>query len=331
MTTSKPNGAMKTAGDVMGKRLITVSPETDAATAIAMLVKHNVSGMPVLDDQSRYLGVFSEKSCLRALTQTAEALQQNGDSVATAGDFMVRRLFRLTPHENVFDAIGQLLKHRVSGAPVVDERGALLGVFSEKDSMSVLIKGAYEQWPGADVSAFMNPDRGRIITEDTDLLTIAKMFVDTSYRRLPVIRDGVLQGQISRRDVLRNARLLASILKNIGEMSQGEHPLVESSVTQRSEAAQQHLSATSVARLMDTRARTIPEDLDLLGISQIFLSTPYRRLPVIADGKLLGQVSRRDVLAAVYSLIEPVAKDRQQSFLYLSAVLRDGDAMPNVQ
>src|SRR5690606_3245678 len=186
-----------------------------------LLVKHNISGMPVIDDQGRYVGVFSEKSCLRALVQTAAALQDRHWLPAQAADFMQTRLFRLRPHENVFEAIGALLRNRVSGAPVVDDDGFLLGVFSEKDSMSVLIKGAYDQLPGAEISAFMNPDRGRIITDDTDLLTIANMFVTTHYRRLPVVRDGMLQGQISRRDVLRNSRLLSSIIRDILAFARG--------------------------------------------------------------------------------------------------------------
>ncbi len=331
MTTNKIPAGMKTAGDVMATRLTTVNPAMDLATAIRCLVKHNISGMPVVDDQGQYVGVFSEKSCLRALTHTAAALQENGERVARAGEFMVTRLFRLKPEENVFDAIGALLKRRISGAPVVDPDGLLLGVFSEKDSMSVLIKGAYEQLPGAEVSAFMNPDRGRFITEETDLLTIAKMFVDTPYRRLTVVRDGILQGQISRRDVLRNARLLASIIRDIVAIADDEGPVAEPITSERSDAAHQQLSATSVARFMDTQAKTISEDVDLLTIAQIFLTTPYRRLPVIRDGQVIGQVSRRDVLETVYHLIEPVAGDRQQSLLYLSGVLRDGEPIPKIQ
>ncbi len=82
---------------------------------------------------------------------------------------------------------------------------------------------------------------------------------------------------------------------------------------------------------MDADAKTITVDIDLLTIAQTFLSTPYRRLPVLRDGKVIGQVSRRDVLAGVYRLIEPVAGDRQLSVLYLSGVLRDGEAIPKIQ
>lgn len=47
---------------------------------------------------------------------------------------------------------------------------------------------------------------------------------------------------------------------------------------------------------MDTFALTALPDTDVLRIAQMFLSSPYRRLPILADGKLVGQVSRRDVL-----------------------------------
>ena len=333
MTTTKSPAAMKTASDVMVTRLTTVTPETDVASAIRLLVKQNISGMPVVDDQGQYIGVFSEKSCLRALMHTAASLRDQNRPLAQAADFMQTQLFRLRPHENIFEAIGALLKHRISGAPVVDDDGFLLGVFSEKDSMSVLIKGAYDQLPGAEISAFMNPDRGRIISEETDLLTIADMFVTTHYRRLPVVRDGVLQGQISRRDVLRNSRLLSSIVRDIlafarGGAPAGGLPTAAGGSSADSEAAREQLSATSVARFMDSEAKTITEEVDLLTIAQLFFTTPYRRLPVIRERQLIGQVSRRDVLAAVYQWIEPSAAERRPTGLYLSGVLSEGDGMP---
>ncbi len=47
---------------------------------------------------------------------------------------------------------------------------------------------------------------------------------------------------------------------------------------------------------------------DLLTLADIFLNTPYRRLPVVQDGKLMGQVSRRDVLHCAYHLMDPKAE-----------------------
>ena len=51
---------------------------------------------------------------------------------AVAQDIMVTNLVTLAPSMDVFDAIDLLLKNRVSGAPVIDDQGEFLGVFSEQ-------------------------------------------------------------------------------------------------------------------------------------------------------------------------------------------------------
>jgi CBS domain-containing protein len=78
---------------------------------------------------------------------------------------------------------------------------------------------------------------------------------------------------------------------------------------------------------MDKVAHTITEDTDLLGMAYIFLHTPYRRLPVLRDEKLVGQVSRRDVLEATHKLFT-VAPEREKAMLYLSALAHGSEVIP---
>ncbi len=121
-----------------------------------------------------------------------------------AKDIMVTKLVTLSPEVDVFKAIDLLLKHRISGAPVIDARRNFLGMFSEKNCMSVLLESAYEQHPTTHLYAFMDVEVPTI-NEDADLLDIARIFRDTHCRRLPVIRKSKLVGQISRRDLLKAA------------------------------------------------------------------------------------------------------------------------------
>lgn len=123
----------------------------------------------------------------------------------TARDFMVTKLTTLDPDMEVHEAIQLLLRRRISGAPVVGPDNRLLGVFSERCSMQVLLDAAYEQLPTSRVGAFMDCEP-MTIREDTQLLSIAQAFLLTNNRRLPVLDDeGCLIGQISRRDVLTAA------------------------------------------------------------------------------------------------------------------------------
>ncbi len=131
----------------------------------------------------------------------------------TAKEIMTTKLITLKPETDVFDGIDTLIKNKVSGAPVVDEDNRLLGVFSEKSCLEVLIDAAYDSLPTSQVGAFMNK-APETIGENTDLLTIAQIFINKKTRRLPVLRDGKVIGQISRRDAIRAA---ANIHKSHGD------------------------------------------------------------------------------------------------------------------
>ena len=119
----------------------------------------------------------------------------------TAAEMMTRNLVTLRPTMRVSEAIKVLLKKRISGAPVVD-KGQFIGVFSERSCMRVIVSTAYDQLPDGSIVPFVDTDPPTIGPE-TDLLTITLTFVDQGVRRLPVLENGCLLGQISRRDVMR--------------------------------------------------------------------------------------------------------------------------------
>jgi CBS domain-containing protein len=309
---------LRVAHDIMVGRLVTLTPETDVFEGIARLLQANVTGAPVIDAHNNYHGVFSDRCCLNVLTKTVELA---GIGAITHGnwlarDVMAKNLVTLTPDMDAFDAIAMLLKRRISGAPVVDSNGQFIGSFSEKTSMNLLLGAAYEQLPTCQVRAFMDTDFGRVIDEEKDLLALARMFEDTYYRRLPVLRDGKLVGQVSRRDVLKAAYPLSQqgrLLVPSGQDHLAEHR------TRANPGSQQ------VEDFMDAHARAISEHADLLQIAQIFRETQHRRLPVVRNGKLLGLVSRRDLLHATNDVITH-SPQREKTLLYLSATTDRADA-----
>ncbi len=293
------------ARDIMAKKVHTVHPDCAIADAMHLMLTQHVSGIPLVDQHHNYIGMFSEKCCLRVLCATVEKVAEPWKRMPVAHEIMATHLYMLKPHDDVFDAISTLLKRQFSGAPISDPDKSFLGVFSEKTSMSVLVEAAYSGIPTSAVSAFANPDRNRIIDATTDLMTIARIFVETPYRRLPVVTNDKIVGQVSRSDVLKHSNILQQILRY-------------SSVQPKSSTFSA-TQPTQVHEVADTEAETISPDMDLLGIAERFLNTPYRRFPVLENGKLLGLVSRRDVMAAALELLKP--KDAVQTGgLFLSAV-----------
>jgi CBS domain-containing protein len=95
-----------------------------------------------------------------------------------------------------------LLERGISGAPVVDARGGLVGVLSKKDCLRAAIQASYfRDWSGS-VDKYMTPSP-ETLDADVDIFHAAEMFVASNFRRFPVMSEGALVGQISRADILR--------------------------------------------------------------------------------------------------------------------------------
>ena len=133
--------------------------------------------------------------------------------VSKARDIMTTKLVTLDPEMDVFHGIEVLVRHNISGAPVIDADRKLLGIFSEKSCMKVLIDAAYEGLPTNQIGKFMD-ETPTTITPETQLLSIAQIFLTTPRRRLPVIEDEKLVGQVSRRDVIRAASKIMKLTKD---------------------------------------------------------------------------------------------------------------------
>ena len=120
----------------------------------------------------------------------------------TVADFMATRLVTFRPEMNIHEAIAILLENRISGAPVVDEHGALVGVLSKKDCLKIVFSARYHDDWGGQVRNYMTSP---VETMDAgeDLVSAAQIFIGSHFRRFPVLRDGKLVGQVSRHDILK--------------------------------------------------------------------------------------------------------------------------------
>ena len=120
------------------------------------------------------------------------------------GDYMSRRLVTFNRSDNVISAMGVLLDKKISGAPVVDSDGNLVGILSEVDLMPIVMQDSYYDESFGIVADYMHSPVDTI-DPDMDIYQLAERFHKEHRRRYPVVKNGKLVGQISRRDVLRAA------------------------------------------------------------------------------------------------------------------------------
>ena len=120
----------------------------------------------------------------------------------TIADYMTKNLMTVKQDADVLATIKQLLSHKITCAPVMDQSGKLVGMFSEKDSMKVVLDSAYNQGMSGKVVDFMNKN---VISVDAEssIVDLADKFQDSSVRSFPVFDEAKLVGIVSRTDVLR--------------------------------------------------------------------------------------------------------------------------------
>lgn len=121
------------------------------------------------------------------------------------GDYMATRLVTFHRNDNVVSAMGVLLDKQISGAPVVDDAGMLVGILSEVDLLEIIVQDSYYNESIGIVADYMQPEVDTV-DPNMDIYALAQRFLKEHRRRYPVVEGGRLVGQISRRDVLRAAK-----------------------------------------------------------------------------------------------------------------------------
>jgi CBS domain-containing protein len=111
-----------------------------------------------------------------------------------------------------------------------------------------------------------------VVTSQIDIRQAVHILLKSGFSGVPVTDDSdILKGMLTERDCMEAA------------LHAGYHD-------ERGGA---------VAEYMSTDLHTVGPDANLMGIAEIFVTLAYRRFPVVEEGKLVGLITRRDVLAAL--------------------------------
>jgi CBS domain-containing protein len=153
--------------------------------------------------------------------------------VPTTRALMTRAPVTLGPDTSAVEAAEILVHKSLSGAPVVDPEGRLLGLLSEFDCLQAVASAEYEM-DGHDaiqtVAELMTKAEDcHTVSPDLDLFGLAHEFVQLRVRRFPVVEKGRFIGVVSRRDALAAAvklrRDLARARHHYPDYPEGRDPI----------------------------------------------------------------------------------------------------------
>jgi CBS domain-containing protein len=126
--------------------------------------------------------------------------------------YMVQQhnLVTVRPDQSINEVINIMIEKRISGAPVLDENRKLVGIISERDCLRIIVDQAYHNLPHSEpkVADYMTRDV-KTMSPANNVVEAATEFLNSPIRRMPVVENGVLIGQVSRIDILRAAKSIS--------------------------------------------------------------------------------------------------------------------------
>lgn len=239
---------------------VTVAVNTPLSEVLATMEQRKISCLLALDAQRRPVGIFTEQDAVRLLVAAADPPPQ------TMADVMHQPVFALPSTVDYRDAYREMMARRYRHLAVVDAQGVLLGVVSEGDFMHHM--GFEYLVELKTVGSAMTLDPLALDVADT-LVSAARLMADKHISCVLVTQGGAPVGLVTERDMVRFSRM---------DEAQWQRPLGE---------------------VMSGPLKTVSPNMSLQQAALQMESARVRRLGVVEAGRLVGLITRHDVVKAL--------------------------------
>ncbi len=129
--------------DWMTKKVYSITPNTSMMKASKLLKEHDISRLPVVDDQNRVVGIVSDRDIKEASPSKATTLDVH-ELYYLLSEIKVKDIMTVDPYcarplDTVESAAVTMIGKKIGGMPVVDDDGVLQGIITDSDIFEVLI------------------------------------------------------------------------------------------------------------------------------------------------------------------------------------------------
>ncbi len=180
----------------------------------------------------------------------------------------------LKENQSLKDALNMMLQKNIGGMPIVTEDRRVIGIISEQDFVE-LIAGIKT---GKAVRDYMS-ERVITVLPNMSIKEVTKTMRNNGLRRLPVVKDGILLGLASSRDIIRyigSGEVFNQLIT--GDIHEALKPPIKT--------------------IMRSATITIEPDVDLGKAAEVMIERNVGSLSVISEGVLVGIFTERDLLRA---------------------------------
>lgn len=298
------------AKEIMTQEVISVSPETTVEEIAYLLLKHNISGVPVVDENEEIVGVVSEADLLykKKLPTSLVYLYQHGPYLKPeelteedrkiraiqAKEVMSRKVISVTLETPVGEVVSLMEKEGVKRVLVL-EKGKLKGILSKLDVLRCLSGQCGELPHDLKAKIAARPQQVKDVMS-TEVYSVEKSATVEEAARL------LLEHRISGLPVVDKNNNLVGILSESDLIHRAE-PLPHSTLYYRNRFKFLEefwkSGAKQVSELMTKDVVTVSPQDDLEKAATLMFDNGVKRLPVVEGSKVVGMLTRADILKAL--------------------------------
>lgn len=151
---------MSKAFEMMNTQVVKVHPEDKLVDVVKILLEHKISGLPVIDDENKVLGMISGRDLLkysetldnsdnsldisrlvRPHTYTAKSLPESNTNlflITRVEEVMSKTVISVKENASFHDVVILMKEHKINRIPVIDEDGHLKGLITRTDLLNYI-------------------------------------------------------------------------------------------------------------------------------------------------------------------------------------------------
>lgn len=265
---------------------VTVPRTTTIMSTVKMMLARGFRRVPIADAGTQQLrGLIVCRDIVDFLCggpRHSLVTDRFGGNILAAVNEEVREIMQidvshLYTNASIADALDLMKEERIGSLPILDKSDQVMAIVTEQDFMRLIA----ETETGAIIDDYMST---KVVTvePDVDIGTAGKLMVDKRFRRLPIVKNGILLGIVTAFDIMQ-------FLGSGEALTQGAGGIDDAlGVTVKSLIGQDVIWTTS--------------DQDLSEAARIMTTNHIGSLPIIDNDILTGMLTERDIVWALSTL-----------------------------
>lgn len=272
----------------MTKKVVSVSRDTSLLDAREILLRYKLKRLVVVDSKNRPIGIITEKD----ITKTVYSLGNKSIKSVVVGGFMSKNLITVKKNSSIYDCAKLMKRHKISSIIVLNDDGALAGLVTKTDLTSIFLTQATNSLK---VSKIMTRNVITAMPGDS-LLYVESLLINNRISRIVIQRNKTPVGIITYRDFFP-----VKLPRWIAESADPEEVSRYKTSIQSEFAVNQmsHLMSFKAVDIMTPNPITVDVNEDVGVAVLLMIRNRISGLPVIRNSKLVGIITKADIVRAI--------------------------------